>query len=74
MAGLRPVQKKRNLRPVRQYNLMNGPHLFRESGEKISSSEEVQDQVELPFSLKCYKYTQVSLTSDSTGNQEGVKK
>lgn len=34
---------------------MNHSHLFRESSEEISSSEEVQDQVQLSFSLKCYE-------------------
>lgn len=30
-------------------------HLFGESSEEISSSEKVQDQVQLPFSLECCK-------------------
>ena len=28
------------------------PHLFRQSGEEISTSQEVQDEVKLPFSLE----------------------
>lgn len=35
----------------------NHSHLFRESGEEISSSEEVQDQVQLPLSLESCKRT-----------------
>lgn len=48
----------------------SSPHLFGESGEKISSSEKVKDQVQLPFSLECYKYTQVSIKCDSPVYQE----
>ncbi len=47
---------------------LNPSHLFGESSEEISSSEKVQDQVQLPLSLECYKYTQVSIKSDSTVN------
>lgn len=48
----------------------SSPHLFGESGEKISSSKKVKDQVQLPFSLECYKYTQVSIKCDSPVYQE----
>lgn len=35
---------------------MNRVHLFGKPGEEISSSEEVQDQVELPFGLERCKH------------------
>lgn len=47
----------------------NYPHLFRESSEEISSSEEVQDQVQLSFSLECCKFIEVQFKLDSTGNK-----